>query len=97
MLIIPIIGQLLPELVTTVIIGATLAILKWPYNKVTQAYAELMASVKTTNDELVHQRTNCLATIQNLNEKQLAAMNDTVRILNDIHLDQKQLLGRLDK
>lgn len=78
-------------------LAAAGGILMWPVNKIRDAYTELKASIDSTHAELVLQRGNCLQTIQNQGGEQIKLLGKAVDTLEAMHLDQRTLLGRLDK
>jgi hypothetical protein len=61
------------------------------------AWAVQTKALTDIQAELVAQRTNCLSTLSSQGESQIELLKETVKVLNDMHLDQRTLLGRLDK
>lgn len=59
-----------------------------------KAATEKLASVER---ELQIQRTNCLTTIQSQGATQVELLGKVVDTLESMHLDQRTLLGRLDR
>ena len=92
-----IIGQLWQEGVISLALAAVGGILMWPIRKIKTAYKELQDAINSTHAELVLQRSNCLTTLSNQGEKQIELLSKTVETLEAMHLDQRLLLGRLDK
>jgi hypothetical protein len=68
---------------------------KWDAQVTIQA--EQTKALEEVKTELVQQRTNCLATLTSQGDKQIDLLKDAVKVLNDMHLDQRTLLGKLDK
>jgi hypothetical protein len=92
-----IIGQLWQEGIISLALAALGGILMWPIRKIKTAYKELQDAINSTHAELVLQRSNCLTTLSNQGEKQIELLSKTVETLEAMHLDQRLLLGRLDK
>jgi len=93
----PIISQFWHELVFTVLIGIIGTAAMWPIRKVKKAYDELKTAIGSTHAELVIQRSNCLKTLQDQGDRQINLLEKVSDTLSSIHLDQRQLLGKLDK
>jgi hypothetical protein len=85
--------------------GAVLSVLGWivffpvrtVYTKASAEWFRATAQLDEVNKELTTQRTNCLQTLQNQGDTQIGLLKETVKVLNDMHLDQRTLLGRLDR
>jgi hypothetical protein len=67
-------------------VAGVIALFSWPFKKLT-----------VIHDELTTQRTNCLATLAQQGDTQIDLLGKAVNILEDMHLDQRELLGRIDK
>jgi len=85
------------ELVSTVLVSALLGVAMWPVKKVRKAYGEFTSKLDAISSELTEQRSNHLAHIQASNDKQVEILSKVAGILDAIHLDQRELFGRLDR
>jgi len=57
-------------------------------------HTKMLQDVK---EELVHQRTNCLTTLQSQGTRQIEVLEKMSTTLESIHLDQARLQGRLER
>ena len=85
------------ELVSTVLVTVFIGALTYPFKKITAAYKETQESLKGIATELAEQRSNCLTTLQGQGVSQIEILKEVASTLRDMHLDQKTLLGRLDR
>jgi hypothetical protein len=85
------------EIVITVIIAVGGSVLMWPFKAIKKEFAEAKAALGAVHGELITQRQNCLATIQSNGVEQNKLLTKAVDVLEAMHLDQRTLLGRLDK
>ena len=92
---VPLVEQFWHELIFTALIAIVMGVAVWPYKKVKAAYAALLEGQKAVQVELSTQRTNCLATLQDQGEKQIEILGKVADTLNAMHLDQRELLGRI--
>jgi hypothetical protein len=96
-MVIPVIHDFVHEIVVTVIIAVGGSALMYPFRKIKQEFAEAKEALSAVHKELVAQRTNCLSTIQTTGAEQVKLLEKAVDVLEAMHLDQRELLGRLDK
>ena len=86
-------------LVNKALIGLSVAgvgtLLMYPFRKAKKEWASLKASIADAQQELVQQRTNCLATLQQQGDKQIEILGECSETLKLMHLDQKETLGML--
>ena len=73
------------------------ALLMYPIRAIKKEWANLNKKIEAAQEELVHQRTNCLSTLQAQGEKQVTALDKIADTLSLMHLDQKETLGMLRK
>ena len=92
-----ILHEFLHEIVITAIIGVGGSALMYPFRKIKQEFAEAKEALSAVHEELVAQRTNCLSTLQTTGAEQVKLLEKAVDVLEAMHLDQRTLLGRLDK
>jgi hypothetical protein len=97
MFVAPIIGQFWHEAFLSIIVAIVGAVAMWPIRKIKEGAKALKTQLDTMQSELVTQRTNCLTTLQNQGERQIELLEKTVDTLEAMHLDQRTLLGKLDK
>ena len=69
----------------------------YPNRAIKKEWANLNKKIEAAQEELVHQRTNCLSTLQAQGEKQVTALDKIADTLSLMHLDQKETLGMLRK
>jgi DNA mismatch repair ATPase MutS len=69
----------------------------YPIRAIKKEWANLNKKIEAAQEELVHQRTNCLSTLQAQGEKQVTALDKIADTLSLMHLDQKETLGMLRK
>lgn len=83
--------------VTKALIGLAVtglgALLMYPYRALKKEWAGLKAQINTAQAELVHQRTNCLSTLQDQGRTQIELLGRCAETLEAMHLDQKETLG----
>lgn len=85
------------ELVVTVLVSAFIGGAMWPVRKIKAAYKETQEALQGISKELSEQRSNHLTHIEVSNERQVEILKEVASTLKDMHLDQRTLLGRLDK
>jgi len=85
------------ELIITVILTIGGTVLMWPFKRAKKMIEDAKASLDMVHSELVTQRSNCLATLQAQGERQIEVLEKMSTTLSDIHLDQKQTLGMLQR
>jgi hypothetical protein len=83
--------------VVTIVLWVIFFPVRTVYARISAEWFRATAQLDEVNKELVHQRTNCLATLTTQGDSQIELLKETVKVLNDMHLDQRTLLGRLDK
>ena len=59
----------------------------WPVRKIKQEWKGVKESLAAVHNELGIQRNNCLATLQNQGEEQIALLSKTVAALDGVRLD----------
>ena len=84
------------ELVSTVLVSALIGGIVYPFKSAKKKWEGMISKLDEVHSELKAQRTNCLSTLQNQGDKQIELLRDTVKVLNDMHLDQRELLGKLN-
>lgn len=65
--------------------------------KVKKPLAEVTGKLDEVQDELTTQRTNHLSHIEKSNDRQVEILREVSATLKEMHLDQRTMLGRLDK
>jgi hypothetical protein len=85
------------EIIVTVIIAVGGSVLMYPFKLIRREFADAKAALEAVHEELVQQRQNCLTTIQNNGVEQNKLLTKAVDVLEAMHLDQRELLGKLDK
>ena len=65
----------------------------YPFHKVKKEWDSLKDSIASAQKELVHQRTNCLATLQDQGAKQIEVLEKCANTLESIHLSQAEMSG----
>lgn len=83
---------LFKEFIHEFIIGGAIAALMYPFRKLKKAWEEATAKLDTVHKELILQRTNCLSTIQNSNQRQVELLGKAVDVLDEMRLDQRATL-----
>jgi hypothetical protein len=94
---IPLVHQLIHEIAVTVIIAIGGSALMWPYKAIKKEFAEAKSALEAVHEELLTQRMNCLTTLKTQGDTQIEVLKEVASTLKDMHLDQRTLLGRLDK
>lgn len=69
--------------------------LRTTYNKLKDEWNSKSALLVEVRAELVQQRTNCLATLQNQGSDQVKLLEKSVETLEKIHLSQAEMTGYL--
>jgi hypothetical protein len=69
----------------------------WPFKIAKKEWASLKEAIASTHAELVTQRTDSLGVLKEQGEKQVELLGKVANTLEAMHLDQRTLLGRLDK
>lgn len=90
-----VIHEFIHEIVVTMLIGVIGSVAMWPIKRITRAYEETMVKLEVVHQELVQQRTNHLSHIEMSNEKQVEILGKVASTLEAMHLDQRELLGRV--
>ena len=85
--------QIADKLIIGSIVTALGALLVSPFKKAKKEWTSLKADIEKAQKELVHQRTNCLTTLQDQGNAQIALLEKAVTTLEAMHLDQKETLG----
>ena len=85
------------ELVSAVLVSAFLGAIAMPFKRIIKAYTEVVGKLDAVHTELTAQRVNHLTHIEVSNEKQVEILEKVAGTLEAMHLDQRTLLGRLDK
>jgi Putative ER transporter, 6TM, N-terminal len=68
-------------------------IVLFPFRTAFDTLKEKSKILEELKEELVTQRTNCLATIQTSNQEQVKLLEKAVEVLEDIHLSQSEMSG----
>jgi hypothetical protein len=93
--------RILHDYVHEIIVSAILAIAgsaaMWPVRKISKAYEEAIEKLDAVHTELTTQRENCLSSLQRQGDVQIEVLKEVSSTLKDMHLDQRTLLGKLDK
>jgi hypothetical protein len=96
-MVIPVVHEFVHEIVITVIIAVGGSALMWPFKAVKREFADAKAALGAVQAELASQRTNCLASLTRQGDVQIEVLKEVSGTLKEMHLDQRTLLGRLDK
>lgn len=68
-------------------ITGLIGVFMWPVRKIKQEWKGVKESLAAVHNELGIQRNNCLATLQNQGEEQIALLSKTVAALDGVRLD----------
>ena len=71
------------------------ALLMYPIKAIKKEWAIFNKKIEAAQEELVHQRKNCLTNLQSQGEKQIVALDKIADTLSLMHLDQKETLGMI--
>ena len=96
-MVMPILHTFIHEIVVSAILAIAGSAAMWPIRKVQKAYKEATEKLEAVHTELTEQRTNCLATVSHQGNAQIELLSKVASTLEAMHLDQRELLGRLDK
>jgi len=66
------------------------------WQSVGERFKNAMDTLNAVHQELITQRTNCLATLQQEGEKQTEVLKEISNTLTDIHVDQSRTLGIIE-
>jgi hypothetical protein len=69
------------------------ALIMWPIRKARTEWLSLRESIAETKNELEHQRTNCLATLQIQGQDQVNLLGKVCTTLDGVRLDLKEQTG----
>lgn len=93
----PVIWHIATKLLIGSVVTGVGALVMYPIRsavrKIKTEWATLKDGVESAKAELVHQRTNCLTTLQGQGEEQIKILGKCASTLEAIHLDQKETLG----
>lgn len=90
-----IVSEFRHEIVVSVLVSMFLGGVVWPFRKAKEVLKAAQGKLDAVAAELAVQRTNCLATLQSSNQRQVELLEKTVETLQEMHLDQRELLGRI--
>jgi hypothetical protein len=90
-----VVHEFIHEIVVTVLIGIAGSVAMWPIKRLRSTYVETMGKLEIIHQELTQQRTNHLSHIEASNEKQVEILSRVASTLDSMHLDQRELLGRI--
>jgi len=76
--------MLFDKILMGLVVAGGIALILWPFKKLAAIHTELIA-----------QRENCLATLQNQGEKQVELLEKTIGILEDIRVELAEHTGFL--
>jgi len=79
-------------LIGTVVAGVGTLML-WPIRKAREEWKTLKENTAAILQELSHQRSNCLATLQNQGDRQIELLEKAVSTLDNIHVSQAEMTG----
>jgi len=71
------------------------ALLLWPFKEARKSWKELKNSINSTHAELILQRTNCLATLQEDGKEQVKLLGKMAETLDGVRLDLREQIGFL--
>lgn len=93
----PVIEHLVNKALIGIVVAGVGALLmyplKYPFKKAKAEWQSLKDNIDSAKTELVQQRTNCLATLQEQGEEQIKLLGKCANTLEAMHLDQKETLG----
>lgn len=72
-----------------------LTVMLWPIRKARKEWVSLKDNLESTRNELVHQRTNCLTTLQAQGATQIELLTKTVAALDGVKLELAEQTGYL--
>lgn len=79
----------------TVLLSGLVGAFMWPFRKARREWTALKSEQALIHQELVQQRTNCLATLQQQGEQQIDLLGKTVAALDGVRLDLAEQTGCL--
>lgn len=85
------------KLIVSAVVGVVGGALLWPFRKVKKEWVEAKNQLLVLKDELQTQRTNHLTHIEANTQATVTVLQDVAKTLSDMHLDQRTLMGRLEK
>jgi hypothetical protein len=88
-------GQFRHEVVITLMVTAFLAAVSYPFRKAKEEWFALITKLDGVRNELEHQRSNCLTTLQSQGEKQIEFLKQAVDVLTEIRLDNREIVTHL--
>jgi hypothetical protein len=94
----PLLTQLTPLLIKTaagLALTGLLGVFMWPFRKARKEWVALKNEQSLIHQELVAQRTNCLATLQTQGDKQIELLSKMSGTLENISLSQAEMVGCL--
>lgn len=86
---------ILTKTLITLLVGGVGALILLPFKKAIKEWISLKDSIASTKAELIHQRTNCLTTLQDQGEKQVELLTKVADTLEGVRLDLKEQTGYL--
>jgi hypothetical protein len=96
MIVIPdVVKEFRHEIVVSIMVSGFLGGVMYPFRKIKEGWKNTQAKLDAVSVELTTQRTNCLTTLQRQGDAQIEILKDVSQTLRDMHLDQKELLGRV--
>ena len=88
-------GQFKHEVVITIMVSAFITAVSYPFRKAKEEWFALTSKLDGVRNELEHQRSNCLTTLQSQGNKQIEVLEKAVEALSDIKLDNREVLTYL--
>ena len=76
-------------------VAGTITVLTWPVKKVRTEWKTLKEVTASIHDELAQQRNNCLKTLQQQGDTQIALLTKVSETLGSIHIAQSEQTGYL--
>lgn len=87
---------ILGQIASKLLVAGIIALCVWPFKILKHKIEEFTAQLQSVYAELTTQRTNCLSTLQAQGEIQIKTLEKVSETLQAMHLDQRELLGKLD-
>src|SRR5271157_6064494 len=89
------ISQIIDKAAMSFVVGAVMAVFVWPFRKVRKEWIALKNEQSLIHQELITQRTNCLATLAQQGDRQVELLGKMSGTLDNIALSQAEMVGYL--
>jgi len=89
----PLIGHVLVRGLIGAAVAGVSALIVYPFRWLVNSFKDVTTQLSGIQTELVHQRSNCLSTLQDQGTRQIELLEKTVGTLEAMHLDQRETLA----